>query len=69
MDSSDLPPGYGVTLAELCGDGYDEQQDINIGLQKKVVPIDLPRCIWKPQMEMWAQGLFTMDSILALAQS
>ena len=38
MDSSDLPPGYGVTLAELCGDGFDEQEDINIGLQKKGGP-------------------------------
>ena len=69
MDSGDLPPGYGVTLAELRGDGFDEHEDINIGLQKKAVPIDLPRCIWKPQMEMWAQGLFAMNSILALAQS
>jgi hypothetical protein len=69
MDGDELPPGYGVTLAELGGDGFDEQEDINIGLQKKAVPIYLPRRIWKPRTEIWAQGLFAMNSILALAQS
>ena len=42
MDSDDLPLGYGVTLAELGGDGFDEQEDINISLQKKAVPIYIP---------------------------
>ena len=69
MDSDELPPSYGVTLAELGGDGFDEQEDINIGLQKKVVLIYLPRHIWKSWTEIWAQGLFAMNSILALAQS
>jgi len=69
MDSGDLPPGYGVTLAELGDDGFDEREDINIGLQRKGVPIELPRRIWKPRTEIWAQGLFAMNSILALAQS
>ena len=41
MDGDELPPGYGVTLAELGGDGFDEQEDINIGLQKKAIPIYL----------------------------
>jgi len=67
-DSGDLPPGYGVTLEELRGDGFDEQEDINIGLQKKGVSIELRRQIWQPRTEHWAQGLFAMNSILALVQ-
>jgi hypothetical protein len=47
-DSGDLPQGYGVILAELGGDGFDEQEEINIGLQKKGFPIELPSQIWKP---------------------
>jgi hypothetical protein len=35
MDSGDLPPRYGVTLEEAGGDGFNEQEDINISLQKK----------------------------------
>ena len=31
MDSGDLPSGYGVTLEELGGDGFNEQEDINMG--------------------------------------
>ena len=38
MDSDELPPNYGVTLAKLGGDGFDKQEDINIGLQKKSSP-------------------------------
>jgi len=68
-DSGGLPQGYGVTLAELGGDGFDEQEEINIGLQKKGFPIELPSQIWKPRTEIWAQGLFAMNSILALAPS
>ena len=68
-DSGDLPQGYGVTLAELGGDEFDEQEEINIGLQKKGFPIELPSQIWKPRTEIWAQGLFAMNSILALAPS
>lgn len=67
-DSGELPHGYGVTLAEL-GDEFDEQENINIGLQKKGFQIDLPSQIWKPRTEVWAQGLFVMNSILALALS
>ena len=68
-DSGDLPHGYGVTLAELGGDVFEEQEDINVSLQKKGFPIDLPSQIWKPRTEIWAQGLFVMNSILALAYS
>lgn len=67
-DSGDLPSGYGVTLEELGGDGFDEQEDINTGLQKKGVSIELRRQIWRPRTELWAQGLFAMNSILALVQ-
>ena len=63
-DSGDLPDGYGVTPAEL-GREFDEQEDINIGLQRKGFPIVLPHQIWKPRMEIWAQGLFVMNSISA----
>jgi hypothetical protein len=66
-DSRDLPPGYGVTLEELGGDGFDEQEDVNIGLRKGV-SIELRRQIWRPRTELWAQGLFAMNSILALVQ-
>lgn len=68
-DSGDLPQGYGVTLTELGGDGFSEQEDINIGLQKKGFSIELPSQIWKPRTEIWAQGLFAMNSILALHAS
>ena len=68
-DSGDLPHGYGVILAKLGGDVFEEQEDINVGLQKKGFPIDLPSQIWKPRTEIWAQGLFVMNSILALAYS
>jgi hypothetical protein len=66
-DSGDLPHGYGATLDELSEDGFDEQEEINIGLQKKGFPINLPNRIWKPRMEIWAQGLFVMNSILAVS--
>lgn len=68
-DSGDLPDGYGVTLDELNGDVFDELEEINIGLQKKGFPIHLPSQIWKPRTEIWAQGLFVMNSISALALS
>lgn len=68
-DSGDLPHGYGVTLAELGGEVFDEREDINIGLQKKGFPIDLPSRIWMPRTEIWAQGLFVMTSISAQASS
>ena len=68
-DSGDLPNGYGVTPAELGEDVFDELEDIKIGLQKKEIPIHLPSPIWKPRTEIWAQGLFVMNSILALTSS
>jgi hypothetical protein len=64
LESSDLPPGYGVTVAELGGNQFDEWEDIRIGLQKKGFPIQLSSQIWKPRTETWAQGLFVMNSIL-----
>lgn len=69
MDSGDLPNGYGVTPAELGEDVFDELEHIKIGLQKKEFPIHLPSQIWKPRTEIWAQGLFVMNSILALTLS
>jgi len=66
QDSGDLPQGYGVTADELRG-GFDEQEDIQIGLQKKRLPIQLSSQIWKPRTEIWAQGLFAMNNILAVS--
>ena len=66
VESEDLPDGYGVTLAELDGDGFNEHEDINIGLQKKGVLVELPSQIWKPRTELWVKGLFAMTSLLAL---
>jgi hypothetical protein len=39
IQSGDLPQGYGVTVAELDGDEFDEQEEIQIGLRKKGFPI------------------------------
>jgi hypothetical protein len=66
MNSGDLPPGYGVTLDELDGNIFDEQEEINVGLQRKGYLMHLPSAIWKPRTEVWAKGLFVMNSILAL---
>ena len=65
MDSGDLPPGFGVTPDELGVDGFDEQEEINIGLQKKGHLIELPSQVWKPQADLWAQGVYAMSTILA----
>lgn len=62
--SGDLPSGYGVTSAELGEDGFDDQEEINIGFKKNGYPIQLPTKIWKPRTEVWAKGLFAMNSIL-----
>jgi len=67
LDSNDLPPGYGVTITELRGKEFDEREDIQIGLQKKGFPIQLSSQIWKPRTDIWAQGLFVMNSFLGLS--
>jgi len=66
-ESGDLPSGYGVTLVELDEGGFDEEEMINIGFNKKKYPIVLPSQIWKPRTELWAQGLYAMIAILALS--
>ena len=65
IQSDDLPHGYGVTVAEIQGEDFDEQEEIHIGLHKAEFPIQLPSQIWKPRTEIWAQGLFVMNSILS----
>ena len=67
LKSGDLPQGFGVTAEELRGGSFDEQEDIHIGLQKKTFPIQLSSQIWKPRTEKWAQGLFVLNTILALS--
>ncbi len=52
IQSGDLPQGYGVTVAELGGNEFDEQEEIQIGLQKKGFPIQLSSQIWKPRTEV-----------------
>ena len=64
LESGDLPQGYGVTVAEMRGQEFDEWEDLRIGLQKKSSPIQISCPIWKPRTELWAQGLFVMNSIL-----
>jgi hypothetical protein len=54
-------------VAELGGDEFDEQEEIQIGLRKKGFPIQLSSQIWKPRTEVWAQGLFVMNTILAMS--
>jgi hypothetical protein len=64
-DSGDLPSGFGVTLDELDADGFDEQEEINIGSRQKGHLIELRSQVWKPRVELWAQGLYAMNNILA----
>ena len=64
-ESGDLPSGYGVTLDEAHENGFDEEEEIAIGFNKKGYPIVLPNQIWKPRTELWAQGLYAMTAILA----
>ena len=66
-ECGDLPSGYGVTLAELGEHGFEEEEEITIGFNKKGYPIVLPNQIWKCRMELWAQGLYVMTAILALS--
>jgi len=66
MNSRDLPQDYGVTLDELDGHTFDEQEEINVGLWRKGYLMHLPSGIWKPRTEVWVKGLFVMNSILAL---
>jgi hypothetical protein len=62
-DSSELPRGYGVALDKLDGNAFDEQEDLIIGRNRKSFLIALPSPIWKPRMELWAQGLIVMSSV------
>lgn len=66
-ESGELPSGYGVTLDELDGDKFDEQEDIIIGKNRKSFPMALPSQIWKPRTDLWAQGLYVMSTILSLS--
>lgn len=65
-ESNELPQGYGVLATELDGEGFDEQEEINVGLQKRGYRIQLPSMVWQPRTEQWAQGLFAMSTILAI---
>jgi len=67
MESGDLPPGYGVTLDELARNEFDEEEEIQVGINKNGHLMALPHQIWKPQMELWVQGLFVMTSILSVS--
>lgn len=66
-ESGDLPSGYGVTLDEIDGDGFDEEEEINIGINRTGYLIALPSQIWTPRTELWAQGLFAMTNVLSLS--
>ena len=47
-ESGELPSSYGVTLDELDGDAFDEEEEIIISKNKNSFPIMLPSQIWKP---------------------
>jgi hypothetical protein len=47
-ESGELPGGYGVTLGELDGDVFDEQEEIIIGKNRNSFAMALPSQIWKP---------------------
>jgi hypothetical protein len=66
-ESGELPSGYGVTLDELDGVAFDEQEEIIIGKNRNAFPIALPSQIWKPRTELWAQGLYVMSSVLSVS--
>ena len=66
-EGGELPSGYGVTLDELDGNAFDEQEKINIRRNRAEHAIVLPSEIWKPRTELWAQGLYAMTSILSLS--
>jgi hypothetical protein len=66
-ESGELPSGYGVTLDELDGVAFDEQEEIIIGKNRNAFPIVLPSQIWKPRTELWAQGLYVMSSVLSVS--
>jgi hypothetical protein len=65
LEGEDLPEGYGVTPAELGVDGFDEREEISIGISMKGYDIELPYQIWKPRTEDWAKALFAMNTILS----
>jgi hypothetical protein len=66
-ESGELPSGYGVTVDELDGDTFDEGEEIIISRNRKSFPIALPSQIWKPQTELWAQGLYVMTTVLSVS--
>jgi len=66
-ESGELPSGYGVTLDELDGDIFDEEEGIIIGKNRNAFLIALPSQIWKPRTELWAQGLYVMSSVLSVS--
>jgi len=66
-ESGELSSGYGVTLDELDRDIFDEEEGIIIGKNRNAFPITLPSQIWKPQTELWAQGLYVMSSVLSVS--
>lgn len=65
-ENSDLPEGYGVLEHELGSEGFNEQEEIIIGLQKRGYNIHLPNSVWKPRTQIWAQGLYVLNEILAI---
>lgn len=63
--SGELPSGYGATPEELGRDGFIEQEEIVIGIQRRGYAMQLPQQIWKARMEGWARGLYVLQTILS----
>ena len=69
IDGDDLPYGYGVTAKELGNDGFDELEEIGVGLRHKGYSAHLAWKIWQPRTEAWVKGLYVMNTLLPMRRS
>ncbi|KZT08990.1 uncharacterized protein LAESUDRAFT_648087, partial [Laetiporus sulphureus 93-53] len=59
-----LPAGYGVRVGEDV-DAYENEEAIRLGCRgTKELIITLPKYIWQPRAELWAQGLHLITYLL-----
>lgn len=69
IDSGDVPSGYGASAEELGDDGFDDHQQITVGILAQSYAIELPSSVWAPRMRLWAQGLYVLDTILSMTRT
>ena len=59
-----IPAGYGACDEEM-EDGFETIEVIPLGRGgRKELEVPLPEEVWRPRMELWAQGLYVMSRIL-----